>query len=238
MQEKFSELQQDWKSSDMTKKQIALNAVEALKMCNVDKITENTKSLDIFGSDYDNIRKRQKKALQKRNTNVTANDVEATVTAEKLCKELLKRALQNELTIFNHTQGSNYGNCGICWLTNCCHKTNRCCNISIKSNSLTSQEKLAILFQESHIYNVLKMIAVNEGIHIDKKIIVSLDNVRLNPKIANCINQNHKDLKECEENINTYLIGGYNEKQIRKKCKDDGYADYIINKALNSFKTI
>ena len=31
MQEKFSELQQDWKSSDMTKKQIALNAVEALK---------------------------------------------------------------------------------------------------------------------------------------------------------------------------------------------------------------
>ena len=31
MQEKFSELQQDWKHSDMTKKQIALNAVEALK---------------------------------------------------------------------------------------------------------------------------------------------------------------------------------------------------------------
>ena len=31
MQEKFSELQQDWKRSDMTKKQIALNAVEALK---------------------------------------------------------------------------------------------------------------------------------------------------------------------------------------------------------------
>ena len=31
MQEKFLELQQDWKRSDMTKKQIALNAVEALK---------------------------------------------------------------------------------------------------------------------------------------------------------------------------------------------------------------
>ena len=31
MQERFSELQQDWKNSDMTKKQIATNAVEALK---------------------------------------------------------------------------------------------------------------------------------------------------------------------------------------------------------------
>ena len=31
MQEKFCELRQDWKNSDMTKKQIAINAVEALK---------------------------------------------------------------------------------------------------------------------------------------------------------------------------------------------------------------
>lgn len=44
-----------------------IDAVEALKMCNVDTITEETKSLDIFSTDYDSIRKRQEKALRKRN---------------------------------------------------------------------------------------------------------------------------------------------------------------------------
>lgn len=151
-----------------------------------------------------------------------------------MCKEILKNALQNELTLFNNTKGTAHGKCGDCWNNNCCFKTgNRICNISVTSRTLTSVEKMGILLQETYFYTILHKIAKDNNLKCDNAIEIGFDTIELNRKIQNMYNNFYNDFQLCKSNIDTYYQMGYNKSKAVLMCKEAGFDDSIIEIAIN-----
>lgn len=206
----------------------------SLKACKSEKLTTETKQLSIFHGIYNNIRNRQKNRLiaRKKSNQITENDVELTVTAEKLCKYILHEALKGDLIVYDKSNKC----CGNCWENDCCIKTHkRSCNISVKSVnlSLLSIEKKKLLLQGTHFYKVLSMICNKHGIACNNKAIIELNNIQLNNKIKEKIDNYYHNVSLCIQNIYAFAEMGADEDTIIEKCKYANFDDYIIKKAMN-----
>ena len=206
----------------------------ALKACNSDRITTETKELDLFKNIYDEIRDKQNKRLIARNkykVAISKNDIEVTVTAEKLCKYIFKEAFKGELVTFNkHTK-----QCGACWEKNCCINNNkRVCNISKKSRNLLSDEKKKMLLQGAYFYEILSKICETEGLKYAKKYTITLNGVQLNNKIEQIYTKHNYNVKLCIENISTHFQEGYRKKKVIELCKKSNFDDYIIKEAMKA----
>lgn len=204
----------------------------SIKLCNSNKLTTETKQMSEFDDIYNNIRNKQRKKLISRGNlqNVSNNSVEATVTAEKLCKYIFHQAFNNELLPYDR----KLKHCGKCWDNDCCIKDNRRgCNISIKSRKLSSLEKEMLLLQGAHFYSILNKICRTEGIPCDEQTEIRLDDIRLNNKIQEIYDKYKYNVKICKENMYMHLQMKHSIEEAVELCKESNFDDYIIKAAIN-----
>lgn len=212
------------------------NAIDLVHKLNkyiiTNNITSETKDDTVFKDMYNKARKeredRLKHVQKKYNKNYSQNDIEKTVTFEKLCKKILAEALQCELRITDKL--------GDCWEKDCCIRKTRVCSIGTNNKALDSIEKKQFLVDNTEYMNIINRIAKENNLSMKQHSKIDFSTFTLTKSIQAKIDQLDKlfnyNINACAANLDTYYLDGYTLAEAIDMCEKRGFSDNDIRIAI------
>lgn len=212
------------------------NAIDLVHKLNkyivTNNITSETKDDIVFKDMYNKARKeredRLKHVQKKYNKSYSQNDIENTVTIEKLCKKILAEALQCELRITDKL--------GDCWEKDCCIRKTRVCSIGTNNRTLEGIEKKQFLVDNTEYMNIINRIAKENNLSMKQHSKIDFSTFALTKSIQAKISQLDKlfnyNINLCTANLDTYYSEGYTLAEAKRMCKRQGFSDNDIRIAI------
>lgn len=213
---------------------------EIRKYTNVQGLTYKTKANKTFKQIYNKIRKEKRSKLEslksKCGIEYSESELEMSVTAEKLCKEIFRKSFTLDTRLEFDSSMNN------CWSSACCHKKSQICSMDSKCvKQLCGIDKKLMIVCDTNFLRIWLMILEANNIKTRDIKLVDTDSIKFSKKdllmLDGIDKENEKKISMCEETIKKKVIGsekGIPEDILVKQLSESGFTDVVIKSAMRN----